>query len=382
MKKVIIIAADFYPNSTGFANATINLVNLIKNDYDVTVFTDVALGDGKEFEGAHIERYKCGKFRRHMSVYKSMCNYIEKNGADIILLETNTFSYLQNKLLKKYGDKVAVRIHSTVDAEVLAYRKSLLGRIYHYPDIQFMRKVRYVIATNSYHVCFVKNMFLMNNIYDMWQNKQYFILPNLSDIEFSGERSVSNTDYYLTLGKMNKGGIVQKGIQDVLMALYIQKKEARLKTKFIIIGDGEYKEALSNYADKLGVSEYVDFVGGVSHQSVQNYLSECKAVVLPSRYEGQSMFITEAIAMGCPLIITNDNGMEDLIVDNVNGYVVKTGDSEDLALKISMFDELSASEIAEMSKQSYDIYRTRFAPEVVKSKFDMVFDCVCNSVKF
>ena len=58
--KVMFIVPDFYPNSTGFANATKNMVNSIvkygHDKYQVFVYTNVALGHNAEMEGVTVIR--------------------------------------------------------------------------------------------------------------------------------------------------------------------------------------------------------------------------------------------------------------------------------------------------------------------------------------
>jgi glycosyltransferase involved in cell wall biosynthesis len=54
-------------------------------------------------------------------------------------------------------------------------------------------------------------------------------------------------------------------------------------------------------------------------------------LVLPSRYEVWGLVINEALEHGLPVIASQAVGaIDDLVVDDLNGYVTRTGDVADL----------------------------------------------------
>ena len=59
-------------------------------------------------------------------------------------------------------------------------------------------------------------------------------------------------------------------------------------------------------------------------------LRNADVLVHPSYSDGFGYAPMEAIACGIPVIVTEDTGMKELIVDGVNGWVVPTGDSSAL----------------------------------------------------
>ena len=59
---VLFVVPDFYPNSTGFANASLNIVKAISkyggNDYRVWVFTTEPLEKNEEVKKKIVEVYE------------------------------------------------------------------------------------------------------------------------------------------------------------------------------------------------------------------------------------------------------------------------------------------------------------------------------------
>jgi glycosyltransferase involved in cell wall biosynthesis len=84
--------------------------------------------------------------------------------------------------------------------------------------------------------------------------------------------------------------------------------------------------------EKEGLIEYLGF----SH-NIKEHLSQAHVFVLPSYREGYPKSTQEACAMSMPIITTDSVGCRHSIIDQYNGFLVKTHDSDDLAKKIEFF---------------------------------------------
>ena len=69
-----------------------------------------------------------------------------------------------------------------------------------------------------------------------------------------------------------------------------------------IFGDGPMRSLLTVLAKKLKVSEYVAFLGRWPRYHVLALLSKGEALIFPSLSEGFSNAVSEAMAVGCPVI--------------------------------------------------------------------------------
>lgn len=82
------------------------------------------------------------------------------------------------------------------------------------------------------------------------------------------------------------------------------------------------------------------------------------------------MFITESIALGKPLILSDNNGMQDMLLDGVNGLSVKTGDYYDAADKMLKMLSFNDIELEEMCKSSSELYRRKYSGKAVYQQFE------------
>lgn len=381
--KILFVTPDFYPNSTGFANAALNLINAIKihssSANELYVFTDKPLGENRELEKINVIRYKNSKFNNRFTYafnerkkYNFLKNYIDSKNIDIIFFETNTFPFLQNLILNRYKEKVFVRIHSTADTEVVVFgkHKSFFERLQIRSINSFMLNVNNIVSTSSFYLDFIKKYYLQENVYDIWDNKTYSIIPNTAGDEIAQANCVMDNTF-ITMGKMSKNGLTQKGITDLLRAVYCLKKSKCLPNDFklIIIGDGEMRRYVTEYIEKLKISSYIQLIQSASHEEVFKYISNSKAVILLSRYEGQSMFVTESLALGKPLIITSNNGMQDMVDDGINGLLVKTGDYKGTAEAIKTVVEMDFQKLHKMGINSKIKYDNNYSAKSVCEEF-------------
>ncbi|RLI23352.1 hypothetical protein DRO57_08850 [Candidatus Bathyarchaeota archaeon] len=91
---------------------------------------------------------------------------------------------------------------------------------------------------------------------------------------------------------------------------------------FIIGGDGELRPFYEALAAKLGIRRRIIFPGWISRVEVPSYYAACDVFVAPSLVEGFGLTVTEAMAMGKPVVASDVGGLREQITDRVNGFLV------------------------------------------------------------
>jgi glycosyltransferase involved in cell wall biosynthesis len=105
---------------------------------------------------------------------------------------------------------------------------------------------------------------------------------------------------------------------------------------FSIAGDvlePEYFAELQQLVQDLGLAGRFHFAGGVA--DLRDYLSHADIFVLPSRSEGFSNAIVEAMAASLPVVATGVGGNAEAVVDGVTGFIVPAEDPAALAAAIA-----------------------------------------------
>ena len=95
----------------------------------------------------------------------------------------------------------------------------------------------------------------------------------------------------------------------------------------------DYFEELQTLVKDLKLAGQFHFAGGIAN--LRQYLATADIFVLPSRSEGFSNAIVEAMAASLPVIATDVGGNAEAVEDGVSGFLVPSEDPEELSIAIS-----------------------------------------------
>lgn len=105
---------------------------------------------------------------------------------------------------------------------------------------------------------------------------------------------------------------------------------------WLVVGDGPLREAVQSRAESLGISGSIQFLSVRS--DVPALLAAADVFLLTSRWEGLPRTLIEAMAMGKSPVVTQVDGVLDVIEDNVTGYTRDPGDLDELtAMVVRLF---------------------------------------------
>ena len=109
-----------------------------------------------------------------------------------------------------------------------------------------------------------------------------------------------------------------------LVAAFSGLVASRANSILVIVGEGPSRPALENEIRWRGLADRVRLFG--ERRDVPTVLRALDVFVLPSRAEGMSNTILEAMATGLPVIATDVGGNPELVEPDVTGRLVPPGD--------------------------------------------------------
>lgn len=140
-------------------------------------------------------------------------------------------------------------------------------------------------------------------------------------------------------GIVTVGRLVEKKGTSYLIRAYAGLDEAtRSNHKLTVIGDGPLRDELENLAKDLRLS--VTFTGAQSREVVLESIRKARVFCLPSvraksgDAEGMPIAIMEALSLGVPTVIFDDQPAAKLFAATGGGATAKAGDIESLTTEI------------------------------------------------
>ena len=127
--------------------------------------------------------------------------------------------------------------------------------------------------------------------------------------------------------------VIAKNTKPVLTTATIYSL-SKADAKLVIAGTGPEREYFESVVAKYGLKDRVIFLGNVSREDMPKYLSLCDVFVLPSYFDTTPNVLLEAMACGCPCVVSDIDGVRE-VVEGGCGLLVKVGDPGDLAVKVS-----------------------------------------------
>ncbi|WP_298999895.1 glycosyltransferase family 4 protein [uncultured Tenacibaculum sp.] len=153
-----------------------------------------------------------------------------------------------------------------------------------------------------------------------------------------------------------------KGINELVTA-FSKLSKIEENVKLLIVGP--YEEELDPIKPKTKsiINENKNIITTGFQKDVRPYFSISNVLTFPSYREGFPNVVMQAGAMGVPSIVTNINGCNEIITDNINGKIIPVKDSDalfDMMRYIMRDHDLHSN----LSKESRKIIEENYEREV------------------
>lgn len=116
---------------------------------------------------------------------------------------------------------------------------------------------------------------------------------------------------------------------DTLIRAFTARPELSKQCTLVLAGRDDRDGRARSLAAQLGLTDAIRFAGPVDDP--RDWYHAADLFVLPSRFEGMSNALLEAMACGLPVVATAVGGNRDVVIHDENGVLVKPDDPTELA---------------------------------------------------
>lgn len=124
---------------------------------------------------------------------------------------------------------------------------------------------------------------------------------------------------------------------------------------FLIVGEdiiygGNYRKKMEDQINELKIRQDVHFLG--FRPDMLDIIRSSDVIVLPSHEEGMPMTILEAGACAKPVVAYRIPGVEEIIIDGINGILVEENNVSALASAVDriLIDKILKNKLGECAR--------------------------------
>ena len=255
---------------------------------------------------------------------------------DVILIHVPSYAYKYMEKIRKYiGKKIPIIgiLHKT-DIEELE-RNCKLKRFF---ENSFQE-----IYARSHGIRRKAGLLGLKNL------KQDIIQSGIPLEQSEGKSAPYTIDTQLKIifvGKL----IPLKNVDKIIDAITrINNEKIRLE----IVGSGIEEKKLKQLVKDCGIQNQVEFVGKLQRELVFEHMANANLFCMPSYPETLGLTYLEAMSVGCVPIGSQGEGIDGIIIDGKNGYLVTPSNVvNDLIEKIELYCQLSNSDRKQISENA------------------------------
>ena len=175
------------------------------------------------------------------------------------------------------------------------------------------------------------------------------------------------------------GRLVASKSPMTLIETIIHLKEMDTKPFVLeLVGEGEQRSLLEQMVIENKLSRYVIFSGWVGHPDLIQYYQQADIFVTTTIWEGMPNTVLEAMACGLPIVGTQAHGMNQLVFDQRNGYLVPTYAPALLAKRLKHLINTPQERIR-MGKESRKIVQSQFSWEFITAQYTQIYEKIASS---
>ncbi len=313
-----------------------------------------------------------GRLNRYCTLFESdskkIGNYLENNQFDIIHGQgMNIYGYFAVSSKISHVLTVHLHIRNMAEAFQLSYN-------HNFKNIYFgllSAKYNYFISKYAKNIISI-SPFINNEFENIKNEKNIYLIENAISKSFFEVTDTSDQSFALFIGTIDD----RKSVIELIEAVH---RVGNVYLKIIsTTNNGKYYENVLELIRHYNLNNRVEFLGAKKNNELADIMKDCSYVVLPSKKEGAPMVISEAMAVGKPVIASNVDGIPYMIRDSETGFLIDPSNTDQLAEKISILSSNKGLR-EKMGRQAKGEAKSRWHPDVIAHKTMEVYERILSA---
>ena len=172
------------------------------------------------------------------------------------------------------------------------------------------------------------------------------------------------------------GRLGEEKLCDQIIRVFSKIPE-NLNVKLVFLGDGDQRTSLEKLTNESNQTHRTIFKGEV--KDVNDQLINADFYLSASDSEGMSNSLMESMALGVPAIASNVSGVDEIVIDNQNGFIFEPRDEKSFYAKIIKAINCSEGNYIEMSRSASQHIFKNFSIESISKEHIKLYTSLVNN---
>ena len=326
--KILQTLDCYYPKFDGPTNVITNYgksLKKVKNaEVDVYVPRFPKYKDDQPFKVVRVKSVRSadGYYQGMPGIDGKLKKTLKENKYDVIHIHS---PFTMGRFFARYGKKHGI---PTVFTFHTKFKEDFVRILHAKPLVGFM--MRYIMTTINAcdHVLTVSDG-AAEVLRSYGYKKEITVIRNGTDLVYpanAAELAAQVEEKHALAGQENVflsvGRIVENKRLDLVLDALKIVKERGVDFRFLVVGDGSYKEKLENQAKHLAPADRVIFTGKVMDRALlSGYYLRSDLFMFPSTFDTASLAPIEAAALKLPSLMTRGCSTAEIVTENRNGFL-------------------------------------------------------------
>ncbi|MEM1326461.1 MAG: glycosyltransferase [Bacteroidota bacterium] len=198
-------------------------------------------------------------------------------------------------------------------------------------------------------------------------NWQTVVIPNIVELpeRIESQQAVNELFAIVFLSRIHH----KKGLEYLLKAL--SKVNFLFRLQIAGGGEADYIESLKQLSMELKIDEQVEWMGWLNGTEKYQFLQQADLCALTSYNENFAMVVIESLAMGTPVLLSNQVGLSEYVEANDLGWIV----SQEVDKIAAVLNEIQqdSSQLQQIRERAADVVYWDFASERLAERYLEVY---------
>ena len=167
---------------------------------------------------------------------------------------------------------------------------------------------------------------------------------------------------------LHVGGFMPEKNHKGLIRIFSNLLQEIPNAKLLLIGEGKLKTAMEALVSEMKLSQNVIFLG--RRGDVQQIMSCCQVLVLPSLIEGLPGVILESFVNKLPVVAYNVGGIKEIVIDKKTGWLVAVNDEK---VFFNSIKNVLIIDNNSMINQAFELVNNSYRIDNIAKKFENAY---------